>query len=442
MLTEEQKQKLRVAGYSESKIAAYEQVKSGKPDGFISGVKSAWKSSVADTQAVRNSKQSGASKVLQTVGNAAGFVGDIGLEAVKAVTPNKVEDVVSGGIKKVAQTKPVQDVLGKYNQWAQAHPEASKNLQAVVDIASIIPAGKGVQIAGKVAAKGAQKTATAVTSAGKGVAKGIGSATESVLKPANIMQRVARIPKQAQAKFKEMAGEDVGEYLSKRGMFDNIEQQLFERFSASKATADEALASLKGNFSPTPVKTALSELKKREVRVSSPGALSPDLKRVMELSNKLDSGGLNMSEINEVKRLFERNVRLDFVKQNLPEGVARSTNIDNALRQWQSTQAEKLGLKDLPKINRETRLARQLLDALGKENAGSLGNNAFSLTDAILVAGGDPASISMLLTKKALSSKKLRGAVAKKLYKGENIGMPKATFGAPKPGLEEFLKRN
>ena len=278
---------------------------------------------------------------------------------------------------------------------------------------------------------------------GGGIGGTLGAAAKNPIQSAEIMQRVARISKSKQANFEGAAGDSVGNYLVKRGIFGNVEkisEQLYQRFNVSKNAADTALATLKGTHKAKPIETALTELFKRETRVSSPGALSKDFVRVRELMNKYTKNGLDMSEINEVKRLFERNVRLDFIRQNLPEGVARTTNIDNAIRSWQFEKASRLGLKNLPEINKETRLAKQLLDDLGKEYAGSAGNNAITLTDWIVLSGGDPTAIGAFLAKKTLTSKGAMSFIAEKLAPKATIGTPKSVFGKPKPDFGDFLK--
>lgn len=263
---------------------------------------------------------------------------------------------------------------------------------------------------------------------------------------AKIMQRVARISKGKQAKFEKTAGESVGEYLVKRDIYgdqDQVAQKLYDRFQTSKGVADDALASIQGTYRAKQVDTALDELIAREARVSSPGAPSKDLARVNTLFNKNKGEGLTMSEINEVKRLYERNNKLDYLKQNLPESVARANNIDNAIREWQFAQARKAGLQNLPEINRETRLAKQLLDDLGAESAGSAGNNAVTLTDWIALSGGDPTSISLFLGKKTLGNKKIQSSIAQSRFAkkpSDKVGIPTARFDerlalpAPKTG--------
>lgn len=260
-------------------------------------------------------------------------------------------------------------------------------------------------------------------------------------KPEKIMQRVARVNALDQEKFAQTAKESIGEYLVKRGIYgndDEIVNQLATRFSESKSVADDAISKLQGNWKNGAVDDALSDLAEREARVSSKNVPSRDMARVSELSNKHRTQGLTMSEINEVKRLYERNVKLGYLKERNTDMVARSTGIDDAIRTWQFSQADKLGLKNLGEINRETRLARQLGDALLKKNARSGGNNAFGLTDAILISGGDPQAISMLIAKKTFGSKGVQSAIAKKIAPDATVGTPSAIFGKRAPNKDIF----
>lgn len=351
--------------------------------------------------------------------------------------------------------KPLEAGMNKSINEISSYPAVQKFAQTgagqgtarvaedVGNLSTIAGAEAGFMGAPKVGGVISDGTKT-ITSGIDQTAEALKSTANGFANPENIMQRVARIPKGAQAGFEKTAGESVGSYLNKRNIYgstEEISQQLYKRFDESKKAADTSLAKLKGEYRPLPLKSALEDLIGREKRVSAAGARSPDYTRVVELANKYKKNGLNMTEINEVKRMFERNVRLDFVKQNLPEGVARVTNIDNALREWQFGQAKKLGLKNLPEINKETKLSKTLLDAIGKESSGSAGNNAISLSDTIMLASGDPTVIGAYITKKILGLEKVQSYAAKKLYRGEKIGKPNADFGSPKPGLEEFMNK-
>lgn len=105
--------------------------------------------------------QSLGSKVFQTVGNAAGALTDIGMEGLKRVTPEAIKEPIKAGIKKIAEKETIQGVLANYDSWKQQHPEAAANLEATVDIASILPstkiAGLGIKSAEKATAKVGEK---------------------------------------------------------------------------------------------------------------------------------------------------------------------------------------------------------------------------------------------------------------------------------------------
>jgi hypothetical protein len=395
---------------------------------------------------------------------ATGFVKGAGRTLVN--TASGIQDIgqgVLGGAealatgKSLSETKAMQPGVGiealkgetpqgqAVTQALQSTNEAQK-LGGQLETGAELLLGGGAQLLKAGAVKGAElitgsklipEVKTLVTSAKTAVTPDSGA----------IMQRVARIPKGKQIKFQETAGESVGDYLVKRGIYGDEEQiveQLYKRFNDSKNVADEAIAQLPGTFKPVQVKDALEMLTEKFAKASTgvvrdeagkvvniTGVKDPNFTRATELLQKVEGEGLTMSEINEAKRLFERNVKLDFARENSADGIRLANNVDEAIRTWQFSQAEKLGLQNLPEINKETRLARQLMDDLGAESAGIAGNNAVSLTDWIVLAEGNPASIAAFLGKKAAASKKLQSAVAKKFAPEASVGEPKAIFKTP-----------
>lgn len=146
----------------------------------------------ADAQvSAEQGKQSPISAGLQTLGQGAGFVGDIGLEGLKsadnAVTGGKVGDVLAAALSKVGHTEAAQYLLAKYKEFSDQHPEASANLGALVNIASIVPEGEAAdaaaQAAGDVAKKAASKGAEIAGTVGdtaKAAASGVGVTADAL----------------------------------------------------------------------------------------------------------------------------------------------------------------------------------------------------------------------------------------------------------------------
>jgi hypothetical protein len=263
------------------------------------------------------------------------------------------------------------------------------------------------------------------------------------------MQRVARVSKGKQAKFEQRAGESIGSYLVSRNIFgtpDQIVDQLYERMKGSMKNVDKGLAQVPGTYKDPSFLRAARELLERETRVGGVGAKSPDSPRIEELFKKVNNEGLTLTEANELKRLYERNVKLDFLKQINAEGVERANRIDTGMREFIVKTASDNGFDTVTALNKETSLAKQLLDDIGAEYAGSAGNNAIGLTDTIFLAEalGNPVAAIGFGVKKGLGSKAVQSTIAKAISRnaGSKADLPKAQFSEPKfSGYLEFLEK-
>lgn len=399
---------------------------------------------------VEQGEQSPISGTLQTIGGGlragAEVIGNTMLGIGKVLLPKAAEEAIGGtvqsGAEAVAKSDPAQFLVEKYNGLT---PEQKGVVDGVLGttegLATLLGVGPAVR-AGKTAVQATANATKSVVDRGaealagitqRGTA-GIQEATSKAVDPVNIMQRVARVSPTKQRDFQAMTGESVGQYLVNRGIFgdtDELIQQLHKRFETSKGNVDKAMGTLPGEYKSTAFGNALSQLIAHERRVSSVGAPSTDLERVIALQKKHNGAGLTMEEFNEVKRFYERNVRVEYLKEMVPDKIQFANNVDKAMREWQFSQARQLGFKNLPALNKETQAAKQLLDDLGAEIAGKDANNLVTLTDWIVLAGGDPTAVGAFLTKKALSSKRVMSKVAEKLAPAPTKGMPKAELEAP-----------
>ena len=239
-----------------------------------------------------------------------------------------------------------------------------------------------------------------------------------------LMNQIARVDPNDYKKFKQMTGEDVGEYLVKRGKIKTREEliaDLFAESQRSKQVADDAFASIKGNFKNIgSVTDTLDELLQHEMRISTPNVPSRNIGKVESLIAKYNSDGLNMTEVNEIKRMLERR-KIDYLKQNVPESVDKMKTLDSSLREWQLEEAKLRGLQNLQEINKNTQAAYTLADALYKKSLKQSGKNELSLTDAVLLAGGDVTNALMFGARRLLSSENLKPAVVKMLLGKQSV---------------------
>jgi len=114
--------------------------------GFLETVGDKAKERVSKLAEGYMSGQNPVSSGLQTVGAGAGMVGDVLFEGAKRITPEFIKKPIREGMQVVGEQPVVQDVMTKMSEWAEQHPEAAANLESIVDIASLFPAGKGGQV--------------------------------------------------------------------------------------------------------------------------------------------------------------------------------------------------------------------------------------------------------------------------------------------------------
>ena len=367
--------------------------------------------------------------VLRPAGDIAGAGTDIinsGLTAADNLTGNVVSSAAKTGITAILNTPQGQEGLSKaqsgldsYNVWKSANPDAAKDLEAVVNIANIIPVGK---VAGTVA-KGAVETVPKVA---KNVAKVANEATNLIPEvkgqaiAESLMNKVARVtPKEAQD-FNKMTGKSIGQYLAETGNFeapDKIIVNEAKKFAQAKEAKDTALASLPGNFKDGALSDAVEELLVKAEKTSGKNVKSPYLQRVTELKDSLETKGLTMAEINELKRLYESQVKLGYNKTLNPDLVERATNIDKEIIKFQDKTAKDLGFSNLPELNKQIQASKFIADKLGSSVIKNELLNNVSLTDWVVLSGGNPTNIAGLITKKLFSSKAVQAKIAKTIAK-------------------------
>lgn len=255
----------------------------------------------------------------------------------------------------------------------------------------------------------------------------VASSVEST--PADIMNRVARIKPTDATKFEKLSGKTVGQYLTDTGNFgapDKILTTEAQKFAASIQSVDTELAKLPGVYKTGAITDALKGLAEKAKAISSENVQAPLMNEVRSLVAKYNADGLSMADINTVKRLYEREVKLGYKgvgAQVNPEAVARATNIDSALRNWQVSKAAELGFTNIADINKQTQLSKFVLNKLGDQVVTQSLLNGINLTDWIVLSGGTPSSVAGLVAKKLLSSKSVQARIAKLLNQKDVKGL-------------------
>lgn len=249
--------------------------------------------------------------------------------------------------------------------------------------------------------------------------------------PESIMNKVARVtPKEAQT-FKSMTGKDIGTYLTEKGNFNSpskIVTTEAETFTKTLADKEATLAKLKGNFKSGVIDDTLQALKDRAIETSSKNVKAPYLKQVEDWITKAKSTGLTMEEINNAKKLFEREVKLGYNKLTDAPKIKQATYLDDALRTFQDETASKLGFTNIKDLSKQIQASKFIVDKLGNKLVSNDLLNGVSLTDYIILAGGEPSSVGAFLTKKIFSNKGIQAKIAKALSNKEVKAPVKANY--------------
>lgn len=368
------------------------------------------------------------SRIKQAVALGRGGLRTAGAVAKSALAPVMEAPGIKQGVEyvgeKLAGTRPVK----AFQEWSGRHPEAAKDIMNTLDITALLGTAKGIETATIKTAQGlrsaSKKVGQAVEGGVESTTRGLQGATANA--PQNIMNRIARLTPKEQVAFKNTAGKTVGEYLTETGNFGNPQQIITreaQKFVESIKMVDDEFARLPGVYKVGSVDDALKELVKSGAQVSSDNVKAGFFGTAKNLLNKSKTIGLDMSEINQVKRFFEREVKLGYSKLMNPIAVQRATNIDNAIRGWQFKKAFELGFENIGEMNKQTQISKFLINKLGDSTIGKGALNNIGLTDWIILAGGDPTAVGGFLTKKFFSSKAVQAKIAKMLSGKESQGI-------------------
>lgn len=249
-------------------------------------------------------------------------------------------------------------------------------------------------------------------------------------KSENLVSKTLGISNSKGAKdFKRLnKGETMEEYLVRTGNINDPETTMmkeFEKATQSRVSGEEMMKEVPGIHKNEYVEEAIKGLIDKESKIGVPGG---DSSEIINLANKYQKqGGLTFSEANRVKQLYEKNVKLDFLKERASDGIQRANRIDQGIRQWQRNTAKKGGFTNLEDIMKQTQNARMIANELYKKSLKGDAAKGFNLFDAVLLAGGNPTGLGLAFGRRLFSSDTARVGIARAMNKTkpEKIISPK-----------------
>ncbi|MDD4110726.1 MAG: hypothetical protein PHS54_04150 [Clostridia bacterium] len=265
----------------------------------------------------------------------------------------------------------------------------------------------------------------------------------------SVLARVNKATPSQLKDFNNKFGSTLSDFMEERGIIYNrykSTEELVKRWQSLMKESDEALKSIPNKFRATPeVSEVLDDLVGRLSKTTAKGDKvgSAKLQKFVKYKNKLDGEGLTLSEINDIKRTFERDVAIAD-KGDLSKGSdirQLNTSRDNAIREFIIDKADESGYTNLREIQKELSASREASDILAGRMIGQASNNFLSLTDHIFLSPAlmDPSFLSMFGMKKVLTTETVQAFGARMLSKYRRGA--EGYKGMPKADLENIIKK-
>lgn len=125
----------------------------------------------------------------QAVGQAAGLVGDAGFEVLKNIFKPEIQEKIGEVAGGAVQNEPVQAAAQAYKQFKEAHPRAAADIEALINVGTVVPVG-GLGVKGAV--KGAELAAKGLSDVGKVVPEVVGGSVSAVKAGTQSIKDIAR----------------------------------------------------------------------------------------------------------------------------------------------------------------------------------------------------------------------------------------------------------
>ena len=369
MLTLEQKTKLKNAGYSDTKINVFEarkaikETEAQKEPGYIERLKTSFQGRQEEVKKINLSDTSLPEKILQNVGQVAGGAFDI---VAEAPVIKQGLDIAGQGIKKLSETAPIKEIgeaiapatEKALKTWESLPENIRKDLEAVVNIASIIPVSAGAK-GSLIAGEKALATGGKVVKAGKKIIEPISTKIKtglSTLKPKDYETAVTSINNAYKTGFvndqvavnKQLTklGSVVGKSsdelvsnLAKEGIVPQVEGKLakFDNSLTELTNRQNQISQeIRKNLRPINAPTSLGELRTSLIddvtRTSDPAELT---KSLAEVDRTIESYRLKYGDIITTEQLDEIRVSANNATKSFDRPIFEqdvSNSIGNVVR--------------------------------------------------------------------------------------------------------------
>lgn len=314
-----------------------------------------------------------ANKTLQNLGEAAGGVLDVGTEVAKSVdrtiTGGAIEKGIESATQWIGNTEPMKALGAKLSELAGKYPETAKDIEAVANIAGLIPVVKGAKMGvetGIGAVKKGAKAAIAKTGVADEAVNKLeadylqyAGATKSGMNKADKAARVTDLKNAAGTTGKTpqrtlAEARIIPEHTGTK--FTTTEQAAKYRESIRplNEAMDTSVKQLRYSTVPTPVATLEQKALQRVGQMTMPegdrAALIADIKSEFSLIKEKYGNSLTAEEIQKSKAGYWKGTKFDSTKPFKSDSYYQ---VAKSLQEGLEEMAATAGHTDVAQLSRE-----------------------------------------------------------------------------------------
>ena len=405
-----------------------------KEPSYTERLKSSFQERKEEVKNIRSGTASFPEKILQEAGQVAGGAFDI---VTQAPVIKQGLDIAGEGIKALSETAPIKAVgeaispatQKALDTWNSLPENIKKDIEAGINIASIIPIGVGTKaglVAGeKVLSTGAKTIKTGVEGV-KGATKATSKVAGEIIPTADrlVNFQVSKALDLTAGDIKNInlaTGNEVGEFLATKNLIrgNKIEttKALQDFFNENYKIVREEIGKVKNTYKPTKVpryKQALEEIQKQ---VGETTGLEDVTK---EINSLLKKKSIELNDVQRVKELLDEHFSLYKVTGDVKEGVAKQglSNLRKELKDFIEKEVKNNVGTDIGVLNNEVSTAKSTLNAIEARSTRGLTASNLKIGDIGVFGvgsmfGGPLAGVAAVAAKKILGTSAVRLKFAK-----------------------------
>jgi len=378
--------------------------------------------------------QTRVSGLLQTVGAAAGGLGDIvnkGLELIPGV--KQIENLIGEGAQAFFGTEAGQSVISTMKDFSEKHPELSKDLEAGLNIVTAIPILKGLGVVKNLAMDAASSALKG--SAEKIMANQITEMAGRTIKGKNL---ITRNPEAVQTLIRERAIPDIidGKISTKEARF-KISEQL-------STIEDKELQPLLESVKTSGVRTSfvpLEQTKQEAIKLAERALedIGP-IEKYFDRIKKVYGEFPDIADLNKAKRIVAKKISQG---QFMSPTYNTDKIVRDTLQKAVEDGAKALGLPDVNAINQKMVDLFRVQDLLKAIENKPIKRGVMSdmVTGAATVGGEALGNVTGIPFAGALVGRGIGGNVGRKLTGGVEGVLKRTGKGAKRVTRQELAKK-